>query len=148
MASDHPLRAMRALADEALAGLSGRITTLYATTGRPSIPPPPLAPTSGPMSPRATMPRCCCAGASRWAPLRRPSIPPEPLLRATLLQVFFPVRSERQPMEQINGNLPFRWFVGLDIDGTVWGASTFSGNRGRLLAADVAREFLQDEGLL
>ena len=72
----------------------------------------------------------------------RPSIAPEYLLRATLLQAFFTVRSERQLMEQIDYNLLFRWFVGLSIDDAVWDASTFSKNRDRLLEADVAQEFL------
>lgn len=72
----------------------------------------------------------------------RPSIPPEQLLKATLLQAFFTVRSERQLMEQIDYNLLFRWFVGLAMDDGVWDASTFSKNRDRLLEADVAREFL------
>jgi transposase len=72
----------------------------------------------------------------------RPSIPPEYLLRATLLQAFFTVRSERQLMEQIHYNLLFRWFVGLSIDDAVWDATVFTKNRDRLLEADVAREFL------
>ena len=72
----------------------------------------------------------------------RPSIPPEQLLKATLLQAFFTVRSERQLMEQIDYNLLFRWFVGLSMDDKVWDASTFSKNRERLMEADVAREFL------
>jgi len=72
----------------------------------------------------------------------RPSIPPEQLLKATLLQAFFSVRSERQLMEQIDYNLLFRWFVGLEMDARVWDASSFSKNRDRLLEADVAREFL------
>jgi len=72
----------------------------------------------------------------------RPSIAPEYLLRATLLQAFFTVRSERQLMEQIDYNLLFRWFVGLSMDDAVWDASTFSKNRDRLLEVDVAREFL------
>jgi transposase len=72
----------------------------------------------------------------------RPSIPPEQLLKATLLQAFFSIRSERQLMEQVDYNLLFRWFVGLDMDARVWDASTFSKNRDRLLEADVAREFL------
>src|SRR3954465_15695670 len=72
----------------------------------------------------------------------RPSILPEHLLKASLLQAFFTVRSERQLMEQINYNILFRWFVGLSIDDGVWDASTFSKNRDRLLEADVAREFL------
>src|SRR3989304_3700101 len=72
----------------------------------------------------------------------RPSLAPEYLLRATRLQAFFTVRSERQLMEQIDYNLLFRWFVGLSIDDAVWDASVFSKNRDRLLDADVARVFL------
>ncbi|MDE0830935.1 MAG: IS5 family transposase [Vicinamibacterales bacterium] len=37
--ADHPLRAIRALTDAALHSLSPRFAGLYATTGRPSIPP-------------------------------------------------------------------------------------------------------------
>jgi transposase len=72
----------------------------------------------------------------------RPSIPPEYLLRATLLQAFFTVRSERQLMEQIDYNLLFHWFVGLSMDDAVWVASSFTKNRDRLLESDVARDFL------
>ena len=73
----------------------------------------------------------------------RDSIPPERLLRASLLQAFYSVRSERQLMEQIDYNLLFRWFVGLGIDDPVWDHSTFSKNRDRLLDADVAAKFLE-----
>ena len=73
----------------------------------------------------------------------RASIAPERLLRASLLQAFYSVRSERQLMEQINYNLLFRWFVGLGIDDAVWDHSTFSKNRDRLLDADVAAKFLE-----
>jgi transposase len=76
----------------------------------------------------------------------RHSVAPERLLRASLLQAFYSVRSERQLMEQIDYNLLFRWFVGLGIDDPVWDHSTFSKNRDRLLDADVARKFL--EGVL
>ena len=69
----------------------------------------------------------------------RPSIPPEQLLKATLLQAFFSIRSERQLTEQMDYNLLFRWFVGLELDDRIWDASTFSKNRDRLLEADVAR---------
>lgn len=105
MPADHPLRAIRRLADEALSGLNDRFEALYSSTGRPSI-------------------------------------PPEMVLRATLLQAFFSVRSERQLMEQIDYNLLFRWFVGLPMDAGVWHPTVFTHNRDRLLAADVAREFL------
>lgn len=77
-----------------------------------------------------------------YSHLGRPSIPPEHLLRATLLQAFFSVRSERQLMEQIDYNLLFRWFVGLSMDDAVWDATVFTKNRDRLLEADVAQEFL------
>lgn len=72
----------------------------------------------------------------------RPSIPPEHLLRALLLQVLYTVRSERQLMEQLDYNLLFRWFVGLELDEPVWVPTVFSKNRDRLLAGDVAQGFL------
>jgi len=37
--SDHPLRTIRTLVDEALASLDGRFGEIYSETGRPSIPP-------------------------------------------------------------------------------------------------------------
>ncbi|MDF2114668.1 IS5/IS1182 family transposase, partial [Roseiarcaceae bacterium H3SJ34-1] len=37
--ADHPLRAIRRLADAALAKLNQRFEELYSSTGRPSIPP-------------------------------------------------------------------------------------------------------------
>jgi len=73
----------------------------------------------------------------------RASIAPERLLRASLLQAFYTIRSERQLVEQIDYNLLFRWFVGLGIDDEVWDHSTFSKNRDRLLEADVAAKFLE-----
>jgi transposase len=71
----------------------------------------------------------------------RPSVPPEKLLRALLLQVFYSVRSEALLMEQLDYNLLFRWFVGLNMDEAVWDATTFTKNRDRLLGGDIAREF-------
>ena len=70
----------------------------------------------------------------------RPSIAPEKLMRASLLQVLYSVRSERQLVEQITYNLLFRWFVGLAIDDTVWNHSVFSKNRDRLIEHDAATE--------
>ncbi len=70
----------------------------------------------------------------------RPGIAPEKLLRALLLQAFYSIRSERQLMEQLEFNLLFRWFVG--IDDRVWDATVFTKNRERLLAGDVASRFL------
>jgi transposase len=72
----------------------------------------------------------------------RPSIAPERLLRASLIQILFSVRSERQLMEQMQYNLMFRWFVGLGIDDPVWVPTVFTKNRDRLLTTDIARRFL------
>lgn len=71
----------------------------------------------------------------------RPSIPPEQLLRALLLQILYSIRSERMLVEQLDYNLLFRWFVGLSMDDKVWDHSTFSKNRDRLIAHDVATQF-------
>ena len=71
----------------------------------------------------------------------RPSIPPEKLLRALLLQVLYTVRSERMLMEQLEYNLLFRWFVGLNMDELVWVPTVFSKNRDRLLEGDIAEKF-------
>jgi transposase len=72
----------------------------------------------------------------------RPSIPPEMLLRAMLLQAFYSIRSERQLMERLEFDLLFRWFVGLGVDDPAWDHSSFSKNRDRLLAGDIAAKFL------
>ena len=71
----------------------------------------------------------------------RPSIAPERLLRASLIQVLYSVRSERQWVEQLEYNLLYRWFVGLNEDEPVWDPSTFRFNRERLLNEEVARTF-------
>src|SRR5580693_2709454 len=105
--SEHPLRAIRAMADMALRGLDGHFAGLYARGGRPSI-------------------------------------APERLIRAQLLQVLYSVRSERQLMEQLDYNLLFRWFVGLEMDEAVWDVTVFTKNRERLLRADVAKTFLAE----
>ncbi|MDO3379820.1 IS5 family transposase [Geoalkalibacter halelectricus] len=73
----------------------------------------------------------------------RPSIPPEQLLRASLLQVLYSIRSERMLVEQLEYNLLFRWFVGLSMDGKIWNHSTFSKNRDRLMQFEVATAFFQ-----
>jgi len=102
---NHPLRAIRVMADQALERMSPLFDAMYATTGRPSI-------------------------------------PPEKLLRAQLIQMLYSVRSERLLMEEIDYNLLFRWFVGMNLDEEVWDPTVFTKNRDRLLDADVAREFL------
>jgi transposase len=76
-----------------------------------------------------------------YSTMGRPSIAPEKLLRALLLQVLYTVRSERMLIEEMNYNLLFRWFVGLNMDDAVWDVTVFTKNRDRLLKAEVARKF-------
>ncbi len=78
-----------------------------------------------------------------YAQMGRPSIPPEKLLRALLLQVFYTIRSERLLMEQLDYNLLFRCFVGLNMDDPIWDPTVFSHNRERLLDGEVAEKFLE-----
>jgi transposase len=72
----------------------------------------------------------------------RPSIPPERLIRASLIQILFSVRSERQLMEQMEYNLLFRWFVGLGVDDPVWVPTVFTKNRDRLLTTEMSRKVM------
>lgn len=80
--------------------------------------------------------------AKAYSPLGRPSIPPERLLRASLLQLLYSIRSERQLMDRLEFDLLFRWFVGLGIDDAVWDATSFTKNRDRVLSEAIAQAFL------
>ena len=103
---DHPLRAIRALVDDVLRDMSREFDRLYASVGRPSV-------------------------------------PPERLLRAQLLQIFYSIRSERLLLEQLDYNLLFRWFVGLEMDEPIWSTTVFTKNRDRLLNQETARSFFR-----
>jgi len=90
-----------------------------------------------------------------YSDMGRPSIAPEKLLRALLVQALYTIRSERLLMEELRYNLLFRWFVGLSMDDPVWDPTTFTKNRDRLLAGDIADAFFAEvlsaikaEGLL
>ena len=85
----------------------------------------------------------------------RRSIAPERLLRATLLMALYSLRSERQLMEQLNYNLLYRWFVGLEMDDRVWDVTVFTKNRERLIEGEVSQRLLaavveqaREQGLL
>jgi transposase len=71
----------------------------------------------------------------------RPSVPPERLLKSTLLMALYTVRSERMLCEQLGYNFLFRWFLDMDMSEPAFDASTFSKNRERLMAHDVAHQF-------
>lgn len=78
-----------------------------------------------------------------YAKTGRPSIAPERLMRASLLQALYSVRSERQLMEQLDYNLLYRWFVGLNPDDPVWDVTVFTKNRERLMAGEVSQRLLE-----
>jgi len=103
---DHPLRRIKALADEALGSLSGTFDRMYARVGRPSI-------------------------------------PPERLLKAQLLIALYTIRSERLFCEMLDYNILYRWFLGMSLDEPSFNATSFTKNRDRLLAHEVAGRFLQ-----
>lgn len=93
--------------------------------------------------------------ASLYSTTGRPSIPPEQLLRALLLQMLYSIRSERLLVEELDYSVLYRWFVGLSMDDSIWDATTFTKNRDRLLAGDIADAFFAEvlaaikaEGLL
>ncbi len=74
----------------------------------------------------------------------RPSIPPEKLRRALLLQMLYSIRSERLLMEELEYSVLYRWFVGLGMDDPIWDPTTFTKNRDRLLAGDIADAFFAE----
>ena len=73
----------------------------------------------------------------------RPSIPPEQLLLALLLQAIYGIRSERMLIEQLDYNLLFRWFVGLNPDDPIWHPTSFTKNRDRLFNEELMAKFLE-----
>jgi transposase len=77
-----------------------------------------------------------------YSSVGRPSIPPERLLKSMLLMALYTVRSERLFCEQLDYNLLFRWFLDMDMVEPSFVPTVFTHNRDRLLAHDVAREFL------
>jgi len=76
-----------------------------------------------------------------YADTGRPSVPPERLLKGQLLMALYSIRSERQLCEQVQYNLLFRWCLDMDMLESAFDASTYSRNRDRLMAHDVASAF-------
>jgi transposase len=81
-----------------------------------------------------------------YSEVGRPSIPPERLLKASLLMALYTVRSERMFCEQLDYNLLYRWFLDMNWDEPGFDHSSFTRNRERLLAHDVAGEFFRTVG--
>ena len=67
--------------------------------------------------------------APHYSETGRPSIPPEQLIKAMLIGYLFGITSERRLMREIQVNLSYRRFLGLDLEAEVWHATTFTKNR-------------------
>lgn len=68
----------------------------------------------------------------------RPSIPPKRLIRTSLIQILFSIRSEQQLREHMHCNPLFRWFVGLSIDHPVGAPTVFTKNEDRLITNEMS----------
>lgn len=71
------------------------------------------------------------------------SIAPPTVMHVLLLQLLYSVPSERQLYEQLNYNLLFRWFVGLDLNQKVWPFTAFNQSIAALLDSPRAVLLLQ-----
>lgn len=69
----------------------------------------------------------------QWARERQVQVPVAALMHALLLQLLYSLPSEKQLYEQLNYNLLFRWFVGLELNQRVWAFSAFVRDTGELL---------------
>ena len=79
-----------------------------------------------------------------YANVGRPSIPPERLLKSSLLIALYSVRSERAFCEQLDYNLLFRWFLGMNLIEPSFDATTFTKNRERLLKHGVGQALFDE----
>jgi transposase len=75
----------------------------------------------------------------------RPSVPPEQLFLAMVGGYLLGARSDRKLVMELQCNMAFRWFVGLDIDSAVWDDTTFSKARTqRFDETDVMEQLFDD----
>ena len=71
------------------------------------------------------------------------SIAPHTVLQILLLQLLYSVPSEQQLHEQLNYNLLFRWFVGLDLNQKVWSIHALTRDIATLLNHPQAVQLIQ-----
>ncbi|WP_030131571.1 transposase [Pseudomonas sp. QTF5] len=70
-------------------------------------------------------------------------IAPQTVMHILLLQLLYSVPSEQQLYEQLNYNLLFRWFVGLDLNQKVWSFNVLSHDIATLLNNPRAVQLIQ-----
>jgi transposase len=74
----------------------------------------------------------------------RPSVDPELMIRMLIVGYVFAIRSERQLCSEVQVNLAYRWFCGLDIEDPIPNHSVFSRARHeRFREADVLRRVFE-----
>ena len=79
-----------------------------------------------------------------YAETVRPSIPPERVLKAALLIALSSVRSERVFCEQLDDNLLFRWFLGMNLKERSFDPTVFTKNRQWLLEHRVGQQLFNE----
>jgi transposase len=70
-------------------------------------------------------------------------IAPRTVMHILLLQLLYSVPGEQQLYEQLNYNLLFRWFIGLDLNQKVWGLGVLSRDIATLLNDARAVQLIQ-----
>ncbi len=71
------------------------------------------------------------------------AIAPEEALRSLLLLGLYGIPSERRLIEELEYNLLYRWFVGLQLDDAVFERETFRQHRAKLTKAGILGEFVR-----
>ena len=76
--------------------------------------------------------------SAMYSKIGRPSVPPEHLIKASLLMALYSIRSERQFCDRLHYDQLFKWFLGLTLTEPAFDATSFTKNRQRLLAQEIA----------
>lgn len=78
----------------------------------------------------------------------RPALDPVQMFKMLFIGYLFGIRSERQLIREIEVNLAYRWFIGLNLQDKVPDASTFSQNRRRRFTDSTVYQEIFDEIVL
>lgn len=80
-----------------------------------------------------------------YSPTGRPSIDPVVLVKIILLASLYNIDSERKLLNEIQVNLAYRWFLGIDLDEKVPDRTSLSKNRnGRFRNSNLFQEIFDE----
>lgn len=82
--------------------------------------------------------------APLYSKVGRPSIDPVVLIKLLLIGYLYGIDSERRLEDEINYNLAYKWFVGLDLDEKAPDHCIFSANRRRRFNSKIFEEILEE----